>query len=423
LAKLQFQAVRGMNDTVPAQIPYWHKLEHVLRDVASRYGYQEIRFPIVEPTALFERSIGQATDIIEKEMFTFADRDDVSLALRPEGTVGCVRAGLEQGLLHNQIQRFWYMGPMFRYEKPQQGRYRQFHQFGVEAFGMAEPDIDAEQICLSARIWNELGLGDQIKLQINSLGNSESRTRYREQLVAYFTQHQELLDADSKRRLVANPLRILDSKNPHMQELINNAPKLVNFLDDTAREHFTRLQKLLDAAGISYEINPHLVRGLDYYSFTVYEWIATGLGAQNAVCAGGRYDALVEQLGGSATPAVGFAMGLERLIVLLETAKIEQTLPDIYLVMVGSAATAMGLPLAEKIRSVMPALKITVDCTGGGFKNQFKRADKSGAKFALIIGDDEVINNSVAVKNLRSGEEQQTMAITEVISFLQKRVD
>lgn len=423
MAKPRFQAVRGMNDIIPAQIHYWHKLEYILRDVTARYGYQEIRFPIVEPTALFERSIGQATDIIEKEMFTFNDRDDVSLALRPEGTVGCVRAGLEQGLLHNQIQRFWYMGPMFRYEKPQQGRYRQFHQFGVEAFGMAEPEIDAEQICLCARIWKELGLSDQIKLQINSLGNSESRARYREQLVTYFTQHQDLLDLDSKRRLVSNPLRILDSKNPGMQELINNAPKLVNFLDDTAREHFERLQKLLQAAGISYEINPHLVRGLDYYGLTVYEWVGTGLGAQNAVCAGGRYDALVEQLGGAATPAVGFAMGLERLIALLETTATEQTLPDIYLVMVGSEATAMGLPLAEKIRNELPALKIIVDCTGRGFKNQFKNADKSGAKFAVIIGDSEVANNSVAIKNLRSAEEQQTLPVAELISFLQKRID
>lgn len=412
-----FQTVRGMNDILPTQTPYWQHLESILQRIAAQYGYQEIRFPIVEHTGLFERTIGQATDIVEKEMYTFDDHGD-SLTLRPEGTAGCVRAAIQQGLLHNQTQRLWYQGPMFRHERPQKGRYRQFYQFGVEAFGMPGPDIDAEQIFMMTRVWKALGLKDRVTLQLNSLGSEKTRTEHRKALIAYFTQHEAELDNDSQRRLVTNPLRILDSKNPYMQTLIAGAPKLTDYLDEASREHFNGLRRLLDENRIVYEINPRLVRGLDYYGYTVYEWVTKELGAQNSIGAGGRYDALVEQLGGQPTPAVGFAIGFERIIALLESVHVPEAVADAYLVLVGEAANAQGLLIAEKLRSALPALKLVTNCGDGSFKSQFKRADRSGAKWALIIGDDEMKTQEISVKNLRGDQPQQSLSLEKVIDFL-----
>ncbi len=412
-----------MHDTLPEQTPRWQHVEKTIADLLAAYGYDEIRMPIVEMTDLFCRSIGEVTDIVEKEMYSFEDRNGDSLTLRPEGTASCVRACMENGLLHNQTPKLWYKGPMFRHERPQKGRYRQFHQVGVETFGMAGPDIDAELICMTARLWPALGLKD-IKLELNSLGSSEARVNYREKLVEYFTANESLLDEDSKRRLSSNPLRILDSKNPDMQALNENAPKLMDYLDDDSKQHFERLCELLDIAGVSYTINPRLVRGLDYYCKTVFEWVTDQLGAQGTVCAGGRFDSLVEQLGGKPVPASGFAMGLERLIALLEDNEVavpEQSI-HAYLVMFGDKAEKLGFQLAEQMRSEVPNLKLVMNCNGGSFKSQFKRADKSNAKFAIIIGEDEINNGTVSLKNLREKSEQQTVQQTELAEQLNKIV-
>lgn len=419
MAKL-IQAIRGMNDILPEQTPSWQYVENTFRQLMQSYGYQEIRMPIVESTSLFKRSIGEVTDIVEKEMYTFEDRNGDSLTLRPEGTACCVRAAMQHGLLHNQTQRLWYTGPMFRHERPQKGRYRQFHQFGVETFGLAGPDIDAELILMSNRLWQQLGMSDDVTLELNSLGSAEARQQYREVLVNYFESHQTELDEDSQRRLHTNPLRILDSKNPEMQKLNENAPKLIDHLDDESKQDFEMLCKVLDDAGVKYQINPRLVRGLDYYSKTVFEWVTDKLGAQGTVCAGGRFDGLVEQLGGKATPAIGFALGLERLIELLEipeNIQRENNL-DVYLVLAGEAAIAKGMPLTEKWRNEVPGLKLQVNCGGGSFKSQMKKADKSGAEVSFILGDDEIEKNVVAVKYLREKKEQEVIALDKITDYL-----
>lgn len=423
MAKL-IQAIRGMNDILPEQTPSWQYVENTFRQLMQSYGYQEIRMPIVENTALFKRSIGEVTDIVEKEMYTFEDRNGDSLTLRPEGTACCVRAAMQHGLLHNQVQRLWYTGPMFRHERPQKGRYRQFHQFGVETFGLAGPDIDAELILMSNRLWQLLGMSDDVTLELNSLGSSEARQQYRDVLVKYFEGYQSELDEDSQRRLHTNPLRILDSKNPAMQKLNENAPKLIDHLDDESKQDFETLCKVLDDAGVQYKINPRLVRGLDYYSKTVFEWVTDKLGAQGTVCAGGRFDGLVEQLGGKATPAIGFALGLERLIELLEIP--ENVLRDnelnVYLVLAGENAVAKAMPLAEKWRNEIPELKIQVNCGGGSLKSQMKKADKSGAKLAFILGDDEIEKNVVTVKYLREKKEQDVIEIDKITDYLKNNI-
>jgi histidyl-tRNA synthetase len=412
------QAIKGMNDILPYEMSYWHFVEGALRVLAKSYGYKEIRFPIVEYTSLFQRTIGEVTDIVEKEMYTFSDRSNDSLTLRPEGTAGCVRAGIQNGLLYNQIQRLWYMGPMFRHERPQKGRYRQFYQFGVEVFGLPGPDIDAEMLLMLANLWKILGIDNKLTLHISNIGTKEVRANYRQDLVNYFTKQVNVLDEDSKRRLTTNPLRILDSKNPALQEIINDAPNLLNYLDDESQSHFESLRRVLDATKLEYVINPRLVRGLDYYCQTVFEWITDYAGAQNTVCGGGRYDYLVEQLGGQATPAVGFALGLERLVDLVASVKTLVDNPDIYLIMVGEAAELEGLLLAEKIRVIVPNMSIITNCGGGNFKNQFKRADKSGAKLALILGDEEVAQRKITIKHLRVEEPQKSLSFDELIELL-----
>ncbi|MES9943683.1 MAG: histidine--tRNA ligase [Candidatus Thiodiazotropha sp.] len=419
----QIQAIRGMKDILPQQTPLWQFLEDRVRSVLSRYGYAEIRMPIVEMTELFKRSIGEVTDIVEKEMYTFADRNGDSLTLRPEGTAGCVRAGLENGLIFNQTQRLWYQGPMFRHERPQKGRYRQFHQIGVETFGLAGPDIDLELILITARIWQELGLQD-LELQLNTLGTAEERGHYRDQLIAYFRDRFDELDEDSRRRLESNPLRILDSKNPQMASVIEDAPSLMEYLEDQSLAHFDRLRQGLDGAGVNYRLNPRLVRGLDYYSRTVFEWVTESLGAQGTVCAGGRYDGLVDQLGGRATPAVGFAMGLERLIAMLEAIDLQEQLPvpDVYLVMLGDRASREGVLLAERLRSALPGLRLINHCGGGTFKNQLKRADRSQARYALILGEDEVARQEIGLKPLRGEGEQQQIALSQLETSLAELV-
>lgn len=419
----KIQAIRGMNDILPLEIFTWQKLETSLRNLAKQYGYQEVRFPILEKTELFKRCIGDVTDIVEKEMYTFIDRNGESLSLRPEGTAGCVRAGIEKGLLYNQIQRWWYLGPMFRHERPQKGRYRQFHQFGMEVFGIGSSYIDAELILMTARLWDELGLKNQLSLQINSLGSSIARKAHKENLVSYFNQHAKHLDEDSQRRLKTNPLRILDSKNPDMQELIEKAPQLLDFLDSESQQDFNILLKILTGMDISFTINPRLVRGLDYYNKAVFEWILTDelQTAQNTVCAGGRYDKLVEHLGGHATPAVGFAIGLERLINLL--ANLNSTtfypVPDIYFIAIGDIAIQKALTLAEYLRTELSAISLILDVSGDGIKSQFKRADKSGARFALILGNDEVKSNTLSIKNLREESKQETIFQIDVKKSLQ----
>jgi histidyl-tRNA synthetase len=396
-----------------------------VRKVLATYGYREIRLPIMEKTELFARSIGEVTDIVEKEMYTFADRNGESLTLRPEGTAGCARACIEHGLLHHQTQRLWYAGPMFRYEKPQKGRYRQFHQVGAEAYGMVGPDIDAELICLTARLWRQLGIGD-VALQLNSLGSSAARAAYRDRLVAYFETRRAELDEDSQRRLATNPLRILDSKNPAMRAVVADAPVLLDHLDAESQAHFEELRALLDAAGIAYVINPRLVRGLDYYCKTVFEWVTDTLGAQGTICAGGRYDGLLEQLDGPATPGVGFAMGLERLVAMLAAAGPPgaDAHPHAYLIMVGDAAQQRGLALAERLRDQLPALRLQMNCGGGGFKAQFRRADHSGARFALILGEDEVRAGAIAIKPLRDARgEQLTLPHDQAAAHLRAALD
>ena len=406
----QIQPIRGMADVLPADSGTWQAVESCLRELVSSYGYRELRVPVVERTELFKRSIGEVTDIVEKEMYSFDDRNGTSLTLRPEATAGMVRAGISNGLLHNQRQKIWCTGPMFRYEKPQKGRYRQFHQFDVEAFGFDGPDVDAELLLLVARIWRNLGLGD-IELQLNSLGTPESRVRYRAELTDYFSAYRDRLDAESRERLGRNPLRLLDSKHPDMQSLIESAPRITDHLDAESADHFAELQALLQAAGIAYRVNPRLVRGLDYYSRTVFEWVTDKLGAQGAVCSGGRYDGLVEHLGGKPVPAIGWAIGLERLVELCKLAGDVPSAPplDAYLVAVGEDAARQALILAERLRNQSPALSIEVNSGGGSFKSQFKRADKSGARVALILGETELASGLIGIKPLRNDEEQQNV--------------
>ncbi|WP_447894129.1 histidine--tRNA ligase [Vreelandella sp. GE22] len=418
----KIQAIRGMNDLLPSESPRWQFFEAKVRNLMQRYAFDEIRMPIVEQTALFARSIGEVTDIVEKEMYTFEDRNGDSLTLRPEGTASCVRAAMEHGLLYNQTQRLWYQGPMFRHERPQKGRYRQFHQVGVEAYGFEGPDIDAEVILLSARLWQELGLSEHVTLELNSLGSLDARAAYRDKLVAYFNEHQDVLDEDSKRRLDSNPLRILDSKNPAMADMLDGAPQLMDHLDEASLEHFEQLTALLEAAGIKYVVNPRLVRGLDYYSRTVFEWTTTALGSQGTVCAGGRYDGLVEQLGGKPTPAVGFAMGIERLILLLETLDLVPAEAlggcDVYLLAMDDSATTAALTLAERLRNELPGLGLQLHCGGGSFKSRMKKADKSAARVALLLGEDEVANQTVTLKFLREEREQQTLEQSALVDTL-----
>ncbi|MCZ4060466.1 histidine--tRNA ligase [Pantoea sp. LMR881] len=414
------QAIRGMNDYLPADTAIWQRIENTLKQVLASYGYSEIRMPLVEQTPLFKRAIGEVTDVVEKEMYTFDDRNGESLTLRPEGTAGCVRAGIEHGLLYNQEQRLWYMGPMFRYERPQKGRYRQFHQMGVEVFGLQGPDIDAELIMLNARWWKALGIADHVRLELNSIGSLEARAHYRDALVAFLEQHKERLDEDCKRRMYTNPMRVLDSKNPDIQQLLNDAPTLGDYLDDESRAHFDGLCALLDDAGIAYTVNQRLVRGLDYYNRTVIEWVTDSLGSQGTVCGGGRYDGLVEQLGGRPTPAVGFAMGMERLVLLVQAVnpEFEPTRNvDVYVIASGQGVQSAAMQLAEKLRDELPELKLMSNFGGGNFKKQFARADKWGARIALVLGEDEVKTGQVVIKDLRSGE-QQTLAQSEAAAAL-----
>ncbi|WP_175404533.1 histidine--tRNA ligase [Endozoicomonas atrinae] len=420
----QLQAIRGMNDILPEQTPVWQYLEQQVRSVLTNYGYQEIRIPIVESSALFSRGIGSGTDIVEKEMYTFEDRNGDKLSLRPEATAGVVRAGIQQGLFYNQIQRLWTSGPMFRYERPQKGRYRQFHQISVEAYGMAGPDIDAEMIMMTARFWHKLGLSKHVTLELNTLGTLEARVRYREALVTYLQDYESELDDDSRRRLTINPLRILDSKDSNTQKIVAGAPELFDYLDEESQVHFAQLKQILDEAGVAYRVNPRLVRGLDYYGRTVFEWVTESLGAQGTVCAGGRYDVLVEMLGGKPAPAVGFAMGIERLVLMLETL---QLLPetvsnrvDVAVVAVGEGVGHRVLPVVERLRDALPELKLLMNCGGGGFKAQMKRADRSGAAYALILGEDELVAGMVTVKSLRTDEAQQQLPIADVAGHLQK---
>lgn len=414
------QAIRGMNDCSPTESPLWQWIEGQVRQILSSYGYSEVRMPIVESTPLFARAIGEVTDVVSKEMYTFWDNDE-QLTLRPEGTAGCVRAAIEHGWIYNNEQRLWYMGPMFRHERPQKGRYRQFHQAGVEVFGIATPEIDAELITLTARLWKALGIDQHVSLQLNSIGSLEARANYRSALVAFLENHQDLMSEEEKERLVKNPLRILDTKNQALQDVLDGAPKLLDYLDDESREHFAQLCGLLDAVGIQYEINPKLVRGLDYYNKTVFEWVTSALGAQGTVCGGGRYDGLVEQLGGHATSGVGFAMGLERLVLLVQ--EVNKSIPvksavDIYVVYQGEGTTLAAFQLAEKLRSELPHLSTMLHCSGGNFKKQFRRADKSGATLALVLGESEVQNNQVVVKHLLGTAEQQTIDVDNLIEHV-----
>jgi len=415
----QISAIRGMNDIYDQDASGFDHLINTAENTLKQYGYHSIRLPIVEKTELFARSIGEVTDIVEKEMYTFEDRNGESLTLRPEGTAGCVRAVVQNGLAHNQIQKLYYTGPMFRYERPQRGRYRQFHQFGVEVFGLATADIDAELIVLTARLWEKLGL-ENLELQINSLGSKEARAEYREILVSYLTQYKEQLDEDSLRRLETNPLRILDTKNPDMKDVVEGAPKLIDHLDAESKQHFEAVKSYLDDLGIGYVVNPNLVRGLDYYNRTVFEWVTTELGAQGTVCAGGRYDGLVEQIGGKSVPAVGFAMGIERLVALLMDKGLVPQLhqADVFVVAVGENTSRPGLVISEMVRDAFPHLNVQMNCGAGSFKSQFKKADKSGAEYAIVIGEQEVNDHVVALKSLRVEAEQQIIAWDDLTKHL-----
>jgi len=415
MSQAQLAAVRGMNDVLPAEIGAWQHLERVTRDLFAAYGYEEMRVPVVEQTSLFKRAIGEFTDIVEKEMYTFTDSGGDSLTLRPEATAGVVRAAITNGLLRGARLKLWTSGPMFRHERPQKGRYRQFHQFSVEAIGFAGPDIDAELIAMTARLWKQLGI-TRVKLKLNSLGTTESRRDYREKLVTYFNQHAAALDADSQRRLGGNPLRILDSKNPAMQAVVSGAPLLTEHLDPESREHFDALCATLAAMGIDYVIDPRLVRGLDYYSRTVFEWITDALGSQDAVCSGGRYDGLIPQLGGEATPAIGFGMGIERVVELVQQAG---AVPaprgaDLYVIASGERATRTGLALVERLRDDLPVLAFEMNQGGGNFKAQFRRADRSGARLALILGDNELERGVASLKPLRQEGEQIECPLAEL---------
>jgi histidyl-tRNA synthetase len=422
----QIQAIRGMNDCLPEQSGIWLWVEDKIREVVASYGYREIRTPVVESTELFKRSIGEVTDIVEKEMYTFADRNGDSLTLRPEGTACCVRAGNEHGLLYNQQQRFWYMGPMFRHERPQKGRYRQFHQFGIEAFGFNGPDIDAEVIMLSARLWKVFGISQHLTLEINSLGSNQARADYRDKLVAYLSERKSMLDEDSLRRLESNPLRVLDSKNPQVQEAIKDAPSLIDHLDEESAEHFRSLCERLDKFGIQYRVNPKLVRGLDYYNRTVFEWVTDSLGSQGTVCAGGHYDGLVSQLGGKDTAGVGFAMGMERLVLMLETLSLTSQVPrpvDIYITALGDNVETYAVQIAEQLRDSMPTLRVQSHCSGGNFKKQMKKADASGAVMALVIGESEMLEQRVSIKYLRADSPQVTIGKNELVDFLTQNIN
>ncbi len=421
----KIESIKGMNDLLPDETPLWQYLESTVSTIVSRYGYQEIRFPLLEQTELFRRSIGEVTDIVEKEMYTFPDRNNLSLTLRPEGTASCVRACEQHGLLYNQTRKVWYCGPMFRYERPQKGRMRQFHQIGIEAFGMSGPDVDAELLMLCARLWRTLGIDHVVELQINCMGDAQARSEYRAALVAWLQPRRDQLDQDSQRRLGTNPLRILDSKDPATQALLQDAPRLHDFLSEESKVHFQGLQDMLSAAGVAFVINPFLVRGLDYYSNTVFEWVTTRLGAQGTVCAGGRYDGLVEQLGGRSTPAIGCAMGMERLILLLrEVDAVPAGLcsaVDVYIVAAGDVQ-ATALTLAETLRDRLPEHSVAVHLGGGSLKNQLKRADKSGATLAVIVGEDELDRNIVSIKRLRERTEQLSVPLVEVAEFIEQAV-
>ncbi|ACY52506.1 MULTISPECIES: histidine--tRNA ligase [Vibrio] len=402
------QAIRGMNDCLPTQSPLWQKLENTVKNVISAYGYNEVRMPIVEETNLFSRAVGEETDVVSKEMYTFDDRNGDSLTLRPEGTAGCVRSCIQNSLINRDEQRLWYMGPMFRHERPQKGRYRQFHQCGVEVFGLNGPDVDAELIMMTARLWRELGINEHVRLELNSIGSQEDRADYRTALVAFLEQHIDVLDEDCKRRMHTNPLRVLDTKNPDVQAILGDAPRLSEYLGEESKAHFAGLCELLDAAGIEYTVNERLVRGLDYYNRTVFEWITESLGAQGTVCGGGRYDGLVEQLGGKPTPAVGFAMGLERLVLMLETLELTDVRRsvDVYVVTAGEGTMMAGMKLAEQLRESIPGVRVMNHFGGGNFKKQFKRADKVGAVIALVLGENEVADNTVVLKDLAGGEQE-----------------
>ena len=417
------RAIRGMNDILPEVSATWRYLESVVQEIVHSYGYSEIRLPLLEFTELFKRSIGEVTDIVEKEMYTFPDRNGESLTLRPEATASMVRAGMTNGLFHNQKQKLWTSGPMFRYEKPQQGRYRQFYQFDVEAVGYDGPDVDAELIIMSARMWQRLGIS-KIALEINSLGTPESRTSYRKALVEYFSGVKNQLDEDSIRRLEQNPLRILDSKNPDMQAIVDAAPVMLDYLDEESALHFAGLRALLDAAGVSYTVNPRLVRGLDYYSKTVFEWVTDALGSQGAVCSGGRYDGLVEKLGGRATPAIGWAMGIERFVALYEACGGETPAADadVYIAAFGEGTLERAFVLAEELRDTVAGIRVELNLGGGSFKSQMKRADKSGAEFALILGEQELADGCIGIKPLRSTGEQISVALDELAETLARQL-
>jgi histidyl-tRNA synthetase len=412
-------AVRGMNDVLPAEVGAWQYLEQVARDLFHAYGYEELRVPVVEHTELFKRSIGEYTDIVEKEMYSFADSGGENLTLRPEATAGILRAAISNGLLRGPRLKLWSAGPMFRHERPQKGRYRQFHQIDLEALGFAGPDIDAELIALTARLWRRLGIS-RVRLQLNSLGTPVSRAAYREQLVSYFQQHHDALDEDSKRRLAGNPLRILDSKNPDMRALIAAAPLLTDYLDDESRAHFAALCASLDACGIAYELNPRLVRGLDYYSRTVFEWITDALGSQDAICSGGRYDGLIALLGGESTPGIGCALGMERVVELIRQTGVALpvTAAHVYVIVAGAPAEQAALSLAEQLRELPSGWRVQVNLGGGNFKTQFRRADKSGAALALILGDDELSRGMVAVKPLRQEGGQSDCPLAEAAAHV-----
>jgi histidyl-tRNA synthetase len=417
------RAIRGMNDILPEVSATWRYLESVVQEIVHSYGYSEIRLPLLEYTELFKRSIGEVTDIVEKEMYTFPDRNGESLTLRPEATASMVRAGMTNGLFHNQKQKLWTSGPMFRYEKPQQGRYRQFYQFDVEAVGYDGPDVDAELIIMSARMWQRLGIS-KIALEINSLGTPESRTSYRKALVEYFSGVKSQLDEDSIRRLEQNPLRILDSKNPDMQAIVDAAPVMLDYLDEESAIHFAGLRALLDAAGVSYTVNPRLVRGLDYYSKTVFEWVTDALGSQGAVCSGGRYDGLVEKLGGRATPAIGWAMGIERFVALYEACGGETPAADadVYIAAFGEGTLERTFVLAEELRDTVAGIRVELNLGGGSFKSQMKRADKSGAEFALILGEQELADGCIGIKPLRNTGEQISVALDELAETLARQL-
>lgn len=417
----RIQAIRGMNDILPDKTLLWRYIEQTFINCLTNYGYQEIRFPLVESTQLFKRTIGEITDIVEKEMYTFNDLNGDSITLRPEGTAGCVRACLEHGLLHNQQQKLWYLGPMFRHERPQRGRYRQFNQLGVEAFGMAGAQAELELISLCRKFWIQFGFADLVQLQVNTLGELSERQKYKSILVDYLNDHTAQLDEDSKRRLTRNPLRILDSKNPEMQQLVANAPKLIDVLEGKSKEHFQAFCNGLDTLQIPYVINPVLVRGLDYYGHTVFEWVTDRLGSQATICAGGRYDILVEQLGGNATPAAGFALGVERIFLLMETLNLlpqETKKNSLFIIGTNEEAIVKGLVIAEAIRNAFPALEVIVNTAGGSFKSQFKKADKSGARLALVLGEDELANQKISIKDLRNGTEQITVDQSAINQFI-----